>query len=225
MHRFAVIDDEETDRQIAFNALKSVFSDCDIDLFHSIFECLVTKKRYSLVILDVVLPGDKNGLEALERLLPVADYFLIQSHSPAYMEDAFDYKIVGYFKKSDGREVLEQKLSRIKQRRLDRLVELNTSIGRHLFNLDKIEYIEISRRDVLVHCEGDNIFTVKSKTLAAVAEDLGNMVPLNRKEAVNPSFVRQINDMQVVLFSGKEIKSSVRSIRKLRKAIAERMRI
>ena len=224
MKKFAVIDDEEHDCRTAVEALENVFPDCSVDVFHSITESLDNLDKYSLVILDVCFPNDVNGLEQLSRIVNASDYFLITSEYREYMEDAFGYKTVGFFKKGDGQSVLEKKLSDIARKYLDNIREIQTSIGKKEVMLDKVKYMEIVRRDVVVYCDDDIVFTLRGRSLKGAASELGNMAIVNRTQALNPAHVKSIHGQAAQLFSSEEFKCSRLGMRTLKNALIERLK-
>lgn len=184
-----------------------------MDEFFSVKQCIACGKHYELVLLSLI------QVTKADRLSNQVDDMVVVSQYPDSNEEAYGYRTVGYFKKTDGCEILAEKLCKVNDEYLMRVREF----GGFRSSIRNIRYVEFVKRRVTVYCADGLESVLQTRSLKDAAVEFEELVQVSRTCLVNPSHVWKVRNDVVILFGGKQIKYSRKGLKKLRGALSTRL--
>lgn len=221
MYRVAVCDDVERDLSemaaVAAGLLKESGMEPETQRFHSAAELLAARTRgasWDLILLDIMMDG-KDGIELAESLRKAGDEtdLIFITSSPEYALAGYRAYPVSYLLKPLTREKLGPVLSRCLERRqkLPSLVLDALDGGKLTLMLGEIRYIEVYRRELVVHCK-DRAFSCVGP-LNAVLDELPaeSFYHCHRSYVVNLNQVSGVRKYCFLLRGGEEVPIAVRA--------------
>ena len=188
-----------------------------IERFRSASELLSAWNRggmWDLILLDIMMDG-QDGIELAEALRGAGDEtdLIFITSSPEYALAGYRSYPVSYLLKPLSREKLEPVLTRCLERRqtLPSLVLNDPEGGKRTVPLGDIRYIEVFRRELVVHCKGRDI--TGSGPLNAVLSELpaASFYRCHRSCVVNLAQVSGVRRYCFLLREGGEVPIAMRA--------------
>lgn len=221
MLRIAICDDTKTDLRIAHKIVREWIAaeaegEASVDTFDNPLELLAKheKERYSLLILDILMP-EQTGIELARLLRRGGDETMViyTSTTTEYAMDAFGIQALGYVKKptesAELRGLLDRALVLYKARpkKWITVMEKDKLVKTELMD---IVYVENRNRDVIYVLRGGERIEVsrRSGTFEDVIAPIPSekaFVQIHKSFFVNMKYIKSIRDETVLLDSGDEL--------------------
>lgn len=220
MYRVAVCDDMVRDLEemaaVTTALLRETGMESRIERFRSAAELLVGRSRgasWDLILLDIMMDG-KDGIELAENLRMAGDEtdLIFITSSPEYALAGYRAYPVSYLLKPLTRAKLEPVLSRCLERRhaLPSLVLDALEGGKLTLPLGEIRYIEVFRRELVVHCK-DRSLSCAGPLNAVLAElPAEGFYRCHRSFVVNLNQVSGVRRYCFLLRGGEEVPIAMR---------------
>ncbi len=221
MYCVAVCDDVERDlsEMVAVTAalLREGCIEFEIHRFHSAAEMMAAYgggEVWNLILLDIMMDG-KDGIWLAETLRSTGnetDLIFITS-SPEYALAGYRSFPVSYLLKPLTREKLAPVLSRCLERRqkLPSLVLASLEGGKITLPLGEIRYIEVFRRELVVHCK-DRSLSCAGPFNAVLAElPAEKFYHCHRSYVVNLNQVSGVRKYCFLLRNGEQVPIAIRA--------------
>ena len=221
MYRVAVCDDVEWDlteiAAVTAGLLKASGTAFAVERFHSAAELLAARTRgasWDLILLDIMMDG-KDGIELAEALRASGDEtdLIFITSSPEYALAGYRTYPASYLLKPLTKEKLGPVLSRCLERR-EKLPSLVLDVlngGKITLMLGEIRYIEVYRRELVVHGKDRALSCVGP--LNAVLDELPeeSFYHCHRSYVVNLNQVSGVRKYCFLLRGGEEVPIAVRT--------------
>lgn len=221
MYQVAVCDDVERDLSemaaVAAGLLKESGMEPEIQRFCSAAELLAARTRgvsWDLILLDIMMDG-QDGIELAEALRMTGDEtdLIFITSSPEYALAGYRSYPVSYLLKPITREKLGPVLSHCLERR-EKLPSLVLDVpegAKITLTLGDICYIEVYRRELVVHCK-DRVLSCVGPLNAVLAElPAESFYHCHRSYVVNLNQVSGVRKFCFMLRGGGEVPVAVRA--------------
>lgn len=223
MVQVAICDDVAQDlaemAAVAEALLKEVGEECRIERFRSAAELLAARRRggsWDLILLDIMMDG-QDGIQLAEALRREGDEtdLVFITCSPEFALAGYRAYPVSYLLKPLTLEKLRPVLARCLDRRGKRpsLVLDDREGGKVTIPLALIQYIEVFRRELVVHCKGRTVSCEGSlkATLDALPSEC--FYRCHRSYIVNLAQVAGVRKYCFLLQGGGEVPIAMRPYR------------
>lgn len=220
VYRVAICDDVERDLEqmtgLAVSLLKEERVECAVDRFHAARELLRAKRlggSWDLILLDIMM-DEQDGIELADALREAGDEtdLVFITASPEYALAGYRSYPVSYLMKPLTRDALRPVLRRCLEahRRVPTLTLDAMEGGKAAFPLRDISFIEVFRRELVVHCGADRVSCAGS--LSAALERLPGecFYRCHRSFVVNLAYVNGIRKYCFLLRSGGTVPVAMR---------------
>ncbi len=221
MYQVALCDDVERDLSevaaITTELLRESGITFGIQRFRSAAELLAAYRRggmWDLILLDIMMDG-QDGVDLADTLRQTGnetDLIFITS-SPEYALAGYRVYPVSYLLKPLTREKLAPVLSRCLEgrRKLPSLVLDALDGGKLTFPLKEIRYIEVFRRELVVHCQDRSLSCAGPLNTVLTELPVADFYHCHRSYVVHLSQVSGVRKYAFLLRSGGEVPIAVRS--------------
>lgn len=210
--KVALIDDEESWRNIIYGKLGEYFPKDQIEIFTSGDEFLEKQKVYEIVFLDVEMDG-KDGFEtAREYAVYGSDSIIMILTTHAEMvKRGYVINAFRYLDKLNMEEELREAIpAALKLFEKNKKISIPiVGLGEKLFDLKEIVYIETEKRNVCVHTWKESY--ISSLGMKEIEELLGMaFFRCHKSYIVNLDMVKEIKRMDLSLKNGETVLLSAR---------------
>lgn len=229
MLRIAICDDNEIEMNIISEMLNQYLKKRkikgNVKYYSDIMSILTEPLNFDIYLLDIVFPGDMNGIKLgklIKAVDPRADIVYI-SCDKEYAFEAYKVRAVNYLLKPIGREELYSLLDELYIHAQQNRYILKTPEGSRKIILDDLIYVNIGRRSLLYHMrdgtvlEGLNIRTNFEIEVSSIIKVDGFLF-LRPSLLVNLSEIEMISKEEVTFSNGEKIKVSKPQLKELKKA-------
>lgn len=172
----------------------------------------VANKRFSIILLDMQM-NELDGIETAEIIrkwdkdcLIIIITSIMEYAIEGYSVDAYDF-ILKPVKKEKFCKIFAKAIKEI-QVRTNKIYSIKTRDKTKAIRLAEIQYIESSRKRVLVHTNDETY--ENNESISTVEEELvrDGFVRISRYYLVNVYYIKEIDVKTLILLSGEELKYS-----------------
>lgn len=221
MYLIAVCDDVARDREemasMVAALLRAVGIETQTKRFSSAAELLAAYRQgenWDLILLDIMMEGT-DGIELAEALRAAGDEtdLVFITSSPEYALAGYRAYPVSYLLKPLTKEKLAPVLSRCLERRqaLPSLVLDALEGGKVTVPLGDIRYIEVFRREVVVHCKNRCLSCVGPLNTVLAELPAEGFYRCHRSFVVNLAHISGIQKYRFLLRGGEEVPIAIRA--------------
>ena len=221
-YRFAVIDDSAEDAQQMKGLLSECFPSSTVDIFNDTKTFVAEKRHYSMTVLDVHLEKE-NGLHTTKEIQRYTSCIIFSTAYPTELVSAISYKVIGFLRKTDSRQILKDKLLEAEKEYLSDFVIVETPIGSFSVNRHMVSLISMENRKLYLYLDQGQKMQTLNLRLRDVPEVLGSsFVQINKSEYVNTEHIRVFDQNKLVLINGIEVFVSRRKEKEVQNAYFRR---
>lgn len=214
MFSFAIIDDNQNDLNLIYNALKQ---HCDyhhiqytVDLYHHSHDYLFDK-YYDAVFLDIDMP-EINGMQLAKQIndnVPTKIIFVTNYND--YINVVFNVRPFHFIRKSQlNIEMIKVLTLLFKQLNKER-IRLKTKRGMENVLIDNIYYIEKKDDLTIIHTQNQDYDIWETITSLYDKLKVYHIEKVNQSTLVNMKYIKTINDKTIILNNNIHLTLSIRT--------------
>lgn len=207
--KFAVIDDMDDSREMLRSYLARYCREAgllaDIALFSSGTDFLSQYKLiYDLILFDIDMPGDLNGMDTARRVRELDSYVTIMfvTNLAQYAISGYEVGAVDYILKPVAYPDFAMKMKRALRRvaqQTDHAVTIATAGGQQSVPVSAIRYVEVLSHTVIYHLDSGTVASRSTIRDAQVLLEPYSFCRVHKSYLVNLAFVESISGKEVTV--------------------------